>query len=1693
MKQIILSIAFIFLINIHTASAQMRIGRDSLFGNEWINTTQVYFKISVANDGMIRLTQAQLAAAGVPNTVRGEQFQIFRNGKEEAIFVSTNMAFGQSDYLQFYGQRNRIEVDSHLYRLDTFYQNKGIVPLLNTDYSVISDTAAYFLTWQTPPSVSRFQTIANNLSNLPTAETWFWHKSNLTFNTNFIKPELGSGVYLPEYQSGEGFATALDNSRILTFALPAFVPNIDPQISLRWAGNNNCHYLTVTHTSSGTTLLTDTTYTYESPTTTRNAATSNGLRVANFNVNAALLNTSFSVQLRSLCGTTDKHAIANAAMTYARSFSFDNATQFAFTIAASNTAKYLEINDFSHNNIAPVLYDLTNNIRIVCSLQGATVRVLLPPSVSPRNLLLVNETAAVSTANPVAVTLPRIEPNAGDYIIITSSRLRTGSTDRIAEYASYRASANGGNFRTHIVNIEDLYNLFGFGINRHPIAIRNFIHYISRNWQGVKFVTIIGKGREYREVRTPAQVTDATSTLYVPTWGYPASDVLLASRQNGSAPVIPIGRIPISEISELPIYLKKVRDLETEQRTAPQTLAARDWQKQILHLAGGAAEAVQIKGLMQDYENSVNYSTWGANVTTFNKTNLDPIQVAQNEAIFNRLNQGVAMTTFFGHSAASSLDFDINNPTNFNNQPKYPLFIALGCSAGNVHTSIDGISENFIFYPDRAMSAFLGTSGLDFLSSLSFFATRFYDYTGNEHFGKSIGELLMYTNRSFDATPDQNLRTVLQEMTLAGDPAIRIHVAAGTDYVPDAAKVRFEPSNISAQLDSFKVILDVVNLGKTDTNKINIQFKLKLTNGQIVDLKKEKITPPQYRGTFEAFLTLPDSLNIVGQNRLFITVDADNNVNEVPNPQAETNNELFAANGEQGIGLFIIDNNAQPVFPLNFGIVNSSPVTLKASTSDALAKVQTYIFELDTLETFNSPFKIRQTITQSGGILKWQPNITWRDSTVYYWRIGRDSVSPTMSYGWQNRSFIYINGSSDGWNQSHPQQLDRTNRTTLEYNNRTGDFAFAPNLMSVEVKTMPTLPNTWNPVVNVNGTRIARNYGIPNAGLYVTILDTLNGLDPSDPVLLNRPAGRFGIAHPQGWHLWAYMFNTTDTSSVTGRRAFINFINNEIPNGYYCIIYSVQQTDTSNLKGNEWANDSIGGRDNIFTMLERQAGATKIRGMSSASRPYVLAFKKGENRAIHEKLANNFVEGVNESFMLTGRWYEGYAKSQLIGPAKTWDRVEADYKINPNDTMSLRIYAVNTNRQDSLIYDGLARRIPIDTLDATRYPYLRLEVYMSDSRQRSAPRLEEWRVLYSGFTDLAVAPNRLFATIQDSIERGANYHLDMAVENVSKTRSDSVLVRLSLRDARNIEHNFQQILPPLQPDSAANLRFATETKDFAVSKYTASVSVNPLQAMTEINYGNNAAQTQFAIYGDIRNPLLDVTFDGQHILNNDIVSPSTNILIELRDENRYLLLNDTALFRIQIENTSIRKTTTLSFNDPSVRFVPATSGGTNNKARIEIKPITPFTDGEYRLIIKAKDASGNVSGANDYVVAFKVITRKAISNVLPYPNPFSTAARFAYILTGDEVPTSYKIQILTVSGKVVRELTEMDLGALRIGSHLTEGSWDGTDTYGNKLANGVYLYKMTAKRANGTSYEAHENSTIDPMFKQGLGKIVLVR
>ncbi|MCH8317906.1 MAG: transporter, partial [Bacteroidetes bacterium] len=346
---------------------------------------------------------------------------------------------------------------------------------------------------------------------------------------------------------------------------------------------------------------------------------------------------------------------------------------------------------------------------------------------------------------------------------------------------------------------------------------------------------------------------------------------------------------------------------------------------------------------------------------------------------------------------------------------------------------------------------------------------------------------------------------------------------------------------------------------------------------------------------------------------------------------------------------------------------------------------------------------------------------------------------------------------------------------------------------------------------------------------------------------------------------------------------------------------------------------------------------------------------------------------------------------------------------------------------------------------------------------------------------------------------GEIFDVNFAFQNISARNFDDTLtVQYTLTNqATRTQTKTYNVLNTLKAGDTLFFSYSINTLGLAGDN-NLNVYVNP-KILPEQYYNNNILQFPFKVLKDNTHPILDVTFDGIHIMDGDIVSPTTVISISLKDENKYLLKTDTVGIEIFLKEPDAEFFRRVYFSGPEdISWIPA---GANNKFKIDYSPENedkmyltekkPLEDGIYTLRVEGADVTGNESGVNPYKINFNVINESTITYFYPYPNPFSTCTRFVFTLTGNDIPDEIKIQIMTVTGKVVREILQDELGALRIGNNITDFQWCGTDEFGDKLANGVYLYRVFA-RSNGEDIR-HRNTAADRGFKRNFGKLYILR
>ncbi len=1610
-----------FLFDLTGANAQMISGQDTLYGNEWIDYDLNYYKIPVAEDGIYQVSYEALAAAGIPvDQITGAQWRMFRFGQEVPLQVADAGLWAPGDSFTFYAEKNRVALDRHMFA-------GGVESMLNPEYSIITDTAVYFLTWTTDGSSSlRFTAVSNNQSNPPAAEPWFL-STQIQSLTSRHTMYSADGVAESVFTSGEGFAGNLLSSQTLTLDLPGLVAVQTPvQLDIRLVSNNTEHDLRVTW--NGEDAYQENYNGYE-------------LRQLSLSKPATDVPQLQSVIIAGQASSSDRYSVAVLKGTYPRSFAVGNVASLRFKLPDGPGDRPLVFTGMAAGEYG--LYVPGTAHYMTATAIGDTVRFQLPEAMVSGEMQLVRIGQGIKQVMVMepAVMSPLLQQKAS-YLILSHPALFDDGTghNQVQEYADYRASTAGGGFTTAIIRITDLYDQFSYGIPRHPLAIRNFIHQLEVQGKKPDFLFIVGKGRQYHLTRTKTQLAhNDNRTFFVPTWGAPGSDNLLVTHPFTNHPTAAIGRLAAESGDEVRMYLEKIRQHEAGLRSP--AYEDRLWRKEVVHLGGGASTGEQqtIHSALDQMEDNLREGSIGANVTSFYKTSSDPIQYSVSQELTRRINEGSGLITFFGHSGAGGLDFSIDEPRNFTNKGRYPVILSLGCYSGQIHEGFKSIGENFVFQEEKAALAFFATTGLGYVSSLRSLGVEYTSLIGGDAYGQSIGEIMQQSLMHFNANSGFGLRVLLQQFTLLGDPAIQVFTSAGPDYWVRPQTVSVGPAGLSASDDSLFVQVPVINTGRNTGDTLTVRLEHILPDGSSSSISDYHLIADRYQQELAVSLPLNGERS-GGENRILITLDPDQVLAEFPLPEARENNVYMDADGKPGQPFTVLSNAAYPGWPMDFGIVGKAPVELRAYTANTFAPVLDYVMQMDTSPLFNSPLFRTIAIQQSGGVLHWTPDIPWIDSTVYFWRISPDS-DPMF---WRQRSFVYIQGSASGWHQSHVAQLKENVFDNLTIDSLTEKLRYAYDVRTVRIKNAvyPKFP------IGVDFDNDPHYFiiwdGPVNRGIYVFAVDPVTAKP-----WINLYPGFYGSHQPTPWAVLHGHFPYW-THTPEWREKAINFIKDTIPSGYYVIVYTIQYENTSYMP-EAWAADSINLGTNLFQVLEEQ-GAQSIRSTATdGPHPYILMYKKDDPTWPVQERLGALDEPMDETVLLNGLWDQGGMISQQIGPASQWKSITLKLnEIEADDEWQIALWGRRADGTRALILPEItAEETSLSFVDAGEYPFIDLEYFSTDLEKRSPVQLDFWRVLFDGLPDLVLNPSDNFQWTGDTILQGQAMAINLGVANIQDVAADSVLVRFVLSGQGGPNQIFDKVYPPMNGPDSMRIEWTWNNTQRTGSQLI-QIVVNPGPKIAETEYRNNSGSLPFFIVADEKSPVLLVTFDGVQISRNALVSSRPTIRISLTDEQPFLRLKDTSVISLWLQGPDGGASEPIYYTNADNTFYPASSSGPN---RAEVIFLPQLASGEYVLRVAGKDGAGNGQALN-YEVQFQVEEESGMTHFWVSPNPVSSYTRFHYRLTGNDPIANYAITLYDMRGRIARVLNQSDLGPLQVGEHQTP-VW-----YPETLPSGAYYYEI---------------------------------
>lgn len=1715
-------------------------------GNEWIVPGQQYFKVKILKDGLYRLNYQYLTQAGIAG-VAPEQLQLWRRGREMARYIGGNKAvLDPTTFLEFYGVHNDGKLDGELYKQPQDQPHQL--------FDFYTDTASYFITWgvgaAARPGRPMPQPVASGGVPHPYRQAVHLYLHTDDFKVrNLSHPN--PYIYLPWVEPGEGFfwiqtTNYTTSDGAAGIADPLATDSVFRSISASGPAP------TVEVLLSGATETQHVTEVLVVP-PTGPARTLGVIRYSGFqrgrqtfpvlrsDINSSGKNAGrVVIQVRNLAPAIDRDFFH---LCYVRViapqmnewFADRNLLAFQNDSLLGGPATY-ELEAVPATVAGFDVQDFYNVQRIVGTPGAGTTRRFVFPGATAsatHKLLLADESRPLVPPVPARrVRFRQLNPAGPNFIIITHPQLMkpaAGVPNAALAYASYRANPGPGltRYDTLMVTTNQLYDQFHYG-DRSWLALRHFARWMAAASPAgaTRYLLLLGKGIVSEEKLAGQHIRKAgeKGLDLVPTSTRSVSDNLLTAdyANDNFVAKLATSRLTVTTPQQVMNYLEKLRTHEELGRLPVQA----PWRKNVLHLAGGytSSETADFRAILDAGKVRIERPLLGGKVTTESRITPDRFPVSID--ISAQLNAGLSLISYLGHASNNTFGLNFGTPSttlNYNNTGRYPMLFLSGCGANHTFTAAPTVVEDWLFTEKKGALGSLGESGFSFAHDLKVSHDTLYKLLFNDPawYGKPITVVQNEVVRRLQGTAYFNTGNGVEQLLATGwqgDPTLALYAPAKPDFIASTATLSVTPTGsapIRADSPDFVLNVGVANPAKITIDSVQIQVTRTFSSG-----RASQVMRFTYRQAWSADTTYaltipnPSGPGVVGTSTFRVVLDPNNKVAELD----ETNNTAE-------IDFSFLEGGVSIITPTEFAISTTTQPRLLVQSNNPLGAERDYDFEIDTVATFTG--MVQRSVVRAGILAEWQPTLPAtlgrRDSIVWYWRARFRTPGAGEDGRWVTSSFRVIPGSPGGWSQSHYTQLQRTTHTGLSVSGPAGRWAFVERKVPLVLRTR-----------GGGAPRSLPTFGsLTGAGIYIQSAagpPSVGGCGVQSPNLLiavYNPTSLRPVAMPSHFQRcgqapdYFYYFSTTDPPrsgfpldtldnlnySPIRQQELESFLS-AIPVGSYVAVVSANRLRYTLLPVALKARlQALLGSQLITQLADGEPLA--LLGQKLSATTGRLVHETGPNR--NPWLGLPHLQGVELRDTLRQPNSAGRIVSPRIGPAKEWLNLYSTIKkTTPASYHTLSVVGINAAGLETVVLANVTSSAqPLTALvPAATYPYLRLELAVADTVTRVPPQLRQWLVTSRGVPEGVVRRDQVAAAdyapakLANQAVTTGFIEFPVKFQNVSDepfTAPLSTLIKLRNVTSGTVVATALLPAPALLPNTTLTLPVRLDVRD-KFGTFATEVVVNPPGPLRqpEQNYTNNELTLDpFTVVDTNVPPTLDVAFDGRHILNGELVSPRPLISIQLRDESKLRHISNRTVFTVSLLKGQTGVPTLVDLNGPAVNFsVDSTTDVNGSVAKLEYRPglSAPLADGEYTLRVQGRDPSNANAGSQDFQVKFEVVNESQITNLYPYPNPVVSKTRFVFTVTGQELPRNMKIQILTITGRVVREIFMSELGPLHIGNNLTDFAWDGTDSFGDRLANGTYLYRVLLDDAGGQFKHRDSGGDIGKKaFKNDWGKLVLMR
>ena len=210
------------------------------------------------------------------------------------------------------------------------------------------------------------------------------------------------------------------------------------------------------------------------------------------------------------------------------------------------------------------------------------------------------------------------------------------------------------------------------------------------------------------------------------------------------------------------------------------------------------------------------------------------------------------------------------------------------------------------------------------------------------------------------------------------------------------------------------------------------------------------------------------------------------------------------------------------------------------------------------------------------------------------------------------------------------------------------------------------------------------------------------------------------------------------------------------------------------------------------------------------------------------------------------------------------------------------------------------------------------------------------------------------------------------------------------------------------------------------------------------------------VSSDDLGPDIAIGFEELYFRSGDIIPPDATLEVIINDDNGINLAEEVGhKITLTIDNELNSKFNVTQFFEYDI--------DSYQKGTLRY-PMPPLDKGEHSVTVKAWDSYNNFT---EETVVFNISSSEelAIERVYNYPNPMTVSTDFTFYLT--HPVDVVEISIYTVAGRLIRKI--QDYSAVSVGFQSIR--WDGTDEVRDRIANGVYIYRLRAKSSQTGNWQ----------------------